>query len=191
MTLVDLPGITKVPVGDQPTDIETRVRKMILDYIHHPSCVILAVSPANQDIVNSDALEMARAVDPEGHRTIGAFWPPCSPAAAYNRTVIRWRRHAGWTPRGTELLVRAPFLCDWEMLLFGKGTAVDLEGHRTIGARSLLVCLNAFCLASEQRWTWRGSPAVLLALMSILNSLISKGPPRVLCPSNSTAHKLW
>ena len=71
MTLVDLPGITKVPVGDQPTDIEVRVRKMVLDFIQHPTCIILAVSPANQDIVNSDALEMARQVDPEGHRTIG------------------------------------------------------------------------------------------------------------------------
>jgi hypothetical protein len=71
MTLVDLPGITRVPVGDQPSDIEVRLRKMVLDYIQHPSCVILAVSPANQDIVNSDALEMARQVDPEGHRTIG------------------------------------------------------------------------------------------------------------------------
>lgn len=36
-----------------------------------PSCLILAVSPANQDIVNSDALDMARQVDPEGRRTIG------------------------------------------------------------------------------------------------------------------------
>lgn len=73
MTLVDLPGITKVPVGDQPSDIEVRIRKMILDYIQHPSCIILAVSPANQDIVNSDALEMARQVDVDGRRTIGVL----------------------------------------------------------------------------------------------------------------------
>ncbi len=26
LTLVDLPGLTKVPVGDQPTDIESQVR---------------------------------------------------------------------------------------------------------------------------------------------------------------------
>ncbi|GAB4823382.1 hypothetical protein N2152v2_010428 [Parachlorella kessleri] len=83
MTLVDLPGITKVPVGDQPTDIEVRVRKMVLDFIQHPSCIILAVSPANQDIVNSDALDMARQVDPEGHRTIGE-----SGEAAVGRGVL-------------------------------------------------------------------------------------------------------
>ena len=44
---------------------------MILDYIKHDTCIILAVSPANADIVNSDALELARSVDPQGARTIG------------------------------------------------------------------------------------------------------------------------
>lgn len=78
MTLVDLPGLARVPVGDQPTDIEERIRKMILEYIRHPTCLILAVSPSNADLVNSDALSMARAVDPEGLRTIGtALCCPC------------------------------------------------------------------------------------------------------------------
>lgn len=71
MTLVDLPGIAKVPVGDQPSDIELRIRTMVLEYIRHPTCVILAVSAANHDLVNSDAIELARSVDPEGLRTIG------------------------------------------------------------------------------------------------------------------------
>ncbi|XP_072972200.1 dynamin-related protein 3A-like [Typha angustifolia] len=73
ITLVDLPGITKVPVGDQPTDIETRIRTMILSYIKHRTCIILAVSPANADLVNSDALQMARIADPDGSRTIGVI----------------------------------------------------------------------------------------------------------------------
>ncbi|BDA44916.1 Dynamin-related protein DNM1 [Coccomyxa sp. Obi] len=73
MTLVDLPGIAKVPVGDQPSDIEKRIRKMVLEYIRHPTCVILAVSAANADLVNSDALELARAADPEGRRTVGVL----------------------------------------------------------------------------------------------------------------------
>jgi replication fork clamp-binding protein CrfC len=30
MTLIDLPGITKVPVGDQPSNIEQRIREMVL-----------------------------------------------------------------------------------------------------------------------------------------------------------------
>ncbi|CAI8607417.1 unnamed protein product [Vicia faba] len=70
MTLVDLPGITKVPVGDQPSDIEARIRTMIMSYIKEPSCLILAVTPANSDLANSDALQMAGVADPEGNRTI-------------------------------------------------------------------------------------------------------------------------
>ena len=68
---MDLPGIAKVPVGDQPSDIEKRIRKMVLEYIRHPTCVVLAVSAANADLVNSDALELARHVDPDGRRTVG------------------------------------------------------------------------------------------------------------------------
>ena len=71
MTLVDLPGLARVPVGDQPSDIEERIRRMISEYIRPPTCLILAVSPSNADLVNSDALSMARAVDPDGLRTIG------------------------------------------------------------------------------------------------------------------------
>lgn len=73
LTLVDLPGITKVPVGDQPPDIEQQIRHMILDFISKDNCLILAVSPANTDLANSDALKLAREVDPSGNRTIGVI----------------------------------------------------------------------------------------------------------------------
>jgi dynamin 1-like protein len=73
MTLVDLPGITRVPVGDQPADIEAKLRSLILNYISSPSCIILAVSPANQDLASSDALDLAKQADPEGVRTIGVL----------------------------------------------------------------------------------------------------------------------
>ncbi|KAH9696989.1 Dynamin-related protein 3A [Citrus sinensis] len=71
ITLVDLPGITKVPVGEQPADIEARIRTMIMSYIKQPSCLILAVTPANSDLANSDALQIAGIADPDGYRTIG------------------------------------------------------------------------------------------------------------------------
>lgn len=74
ITLVDLPGITKVPVGDQPNDIEARVRTMILSYIKHETCIILAVSPANADLANSDALQMARIADPDGSFSVNYFF---------------------------------------------------------------------------------------------------------------------
>ena len=73
LTLVDLPGLTKVPIGDQPTDIEKQTRNLISEYIAKPNSIILAVSPANVDIVNSEALKLARHVDPRGLRTIGVL----------------------------------------------------------------------------------------------------------------------
>lgn len=73
LTLVDLPGVTRVPVGDQPRDIEKQIRDMLLKYISKPSCIILAVTAANTDLANSDGLKLAREVDPEGTRTIGVL----------------------------------------------------------------------------------------------------------------------
>ncbi|XP_063787487.1 dynamin-2 isoform X2 [Pseudophryne corroboree] len=73
LTLIDLPGITKVPVGDQPQDIEYQIKDMILQFINRDSCLILAVTPANTDLANSDALKMAKEVDPQGLRTIGVI----------------------------------------------------------------------------------------------------------------------
>ncbi|CAG8494705.1 6813_t:CDS:10 [Acaulospora colombiana] len=67
LTLVDLPGLTKVPVGDQPKDIEKQIREMILKYITKPNAIILAVTAANTDLANSDGLKLAREVDPEGN----------------------------------------------------------------------------------------------------------------------------
>ncbi|KAK8658025.1 hypothetical protein V6N13_036240 [Hibiscus sabdariffa] len=42
LTLIDLPGLTK------------------------PNCIILAITPANQDIATSDAMKLSREVDPTG-----------------------------------------------------------------------------------------------------------------------------
>ncbi|CAH1786433.1 unnamed protein product [Owenia fusiformis] len=73
LTLVDLPGMTKVPVGDQPADIEIQIRGMLMEFITNENCLILAVSPANTDLANSDALKIAKEVDPQGTRTIGVI----------------------------------------------------------------------------------------------------------------------
>ncbi|XP_017665570.1 PREDICTED: dynamin-1 isoform X2 [Lepidothrix coronata] len=73
LTLVDLPGMTKVPVGDQPPDIEFQIRDMLMQFVTKENCLILAVSPANSDLANSDALKIAKEVDPQGQRTIGVI----------------------------------------------------------------------------------------------------------------------
>ena len=48
LNLVDLPGVTKVPLPGQPEDIETIVKNLIKEYISKENCLILAVTPANQ-----------------------------------------------------------------------------------------------------------------------------------------------
>ena len=73
LTLVDLPGLTRVPVGSQPQDIDKIIRELVLSFIQNPSSVILAVSAANIDIANSDSLHLAREVDPKGDRTLGVI----------------------------------------------------------------------------------------------------------------------
>ena len=73
MLFPDLTDHLQVPIGDQPTDIEKQTRNLISEYIAKPNSIVLAVSPANVDIVNSEALKLARHVDPLGRRTIGVL----------------------------------------------------------------------------------------------------------------------
>ncbi|CAB4070374.1 DNM1_3 [Lepeophtheirus salmonis] len=73
ITLIDLPGLTKIPIGDQPKDISEQIKDMILTYITRETCLILAVTPANTDIATSDSLMLAKQADPEGLRTIGVL----------------------------------------------------------------------------------------------------------------------
>ncbi|KAI7873712.1 Dynamin central region-domain-containing protein [Mucor mucedo] len=73
LTIIDLPGLTKIPLGDQPHDIDAQIRQLVVDYISKVNSIILAVTPANTDLANSDSLKLARQVDPTGKRTIGVL----------------------------------------------------------------------------------------------------------------------
>ncbi|XP_043565189.1 dynamin-1-like protein isoform X4 [Chiloscyllium plagiosum] len=73
LTLVDLPGMTKVPVGDQPRDIEVQIKDLILRYISNPNSIILSVTAANTDMATSESLKIAREADPEGRRTLAVI----------------------------------------------------------------------------------------------------------------------
>ncbi|CAI8037764.1 Dynamin-1 [Geodia barretti] len=73
LTVVDLPGLTKVPVGDQPPDIEFQIRDMLMQFITRDNCLVLAVTPANIDLATSEALKLAKEVDTTGVRTIGVL----------------------------------------------------------------------------------------------------------------------
>ena len=66
LTLVDLPGMTRAAVGDQPHDIEQQIWELVLKYVEHPNVIILAVIAANVDLANSDAIKVVKKVDPTG-----------------------------------------------------------------------------------------------------------------------------
>lgn len=73
LTLVDLPGLTKNPVGDQPEDIEIQIRDLITQYIRNPKSIILAVTAAHNDFATSEAIKLAREVDIDGKRTLAVL----------------------------------------------------------------------------------------------------------------------
>ncbi|KAL4294475.1 hypothetical protein HN51_045282 [Arachis hypogaea] len=73
LTLVDLPGLTKVVVEGQQESIVQDIENMVRSYIEKPNCIILAISLANQDIATSDAIKIAREVEPSGERTFGVL----------------------------------------------------------------------------------------------------------------------
>ncbi|KAI9180180.1 hypothetical protein LWI28_002062 [Acer negundo] len=73
LTLIDLPGLTKVAVEGQAETIVQDIENMVRSYVEKPNSIILAISPANQDIATSDAIKLAREVDPTGERTFGVL----------------------------------------------------------------------------------------------------------------------
>ena len=73
LTVIDLPGLTKIAVDGQQENIKEAIEDMAIEYCKPKNTIILAVTAANTDIANSDALQLARRVDPQGDRTIGVL----------------------------------------------------------------------------------------------------------------------
>ncbi|CAN1309311.1 Dynamin-related protein 5A [Linum perenne] len=61
------------PNDGQPESIVQDIDNMVRSYIEKPNCIILAISPANQDLATSDAIKISREVDPRGERTFGVL----------------------------------------------------------------------------------------------------------------------
>ena len=80
---------------------------MILSYVRRESCLILAVTPANTDLAASDAIKMARQVDPEGRRTIGVITKArpasaCASTACWRLTRAHRNSWTSWTAAPTR-----------------------------------------------------------------------------------------
>lgn len=76
LTLIDLPGIARVAVGNQPQDIGDKIKRLIKTFIAKQETIILVVVPSNVDIATTETLRMAQEVDPDGERTLGVLTKP-------------------------------------------------------------------------------------------------------------------
>ncbi|KAL3151207.1 hypothetical protein ABBQ38_013050 [Trebouxia sp. C0009 RCD-2024] len=76
LTLIDLPGMVRNPIGDQPADIEKQIKELITKHITGDSKVILCTLPASVDFATQEAIRTSREHDPSGKRTVGVVTKP-------------------------------------------------------------------------------------------------------------------
>ncbi|GAB4840084.1 Dynamin- protein 4C [Ancistrocladus abbreviatus] len=70
LTMVDLPGITRVPVHGQPENIYEQIRDIITEYITPEESIILNVLSATVDFSTCESIRMSQTVDKTGLRTL-------------------------------------------------------------------------------------------------------------------------
>ncbi|CAK7335660.1 unnamed protein product [Dovyalis caffra] len=70
LTMVDLPGITRVPVHGQPDNIYEQIAGIIMEYIQPVESIILNVLSASVDFTTCESIRMSRQVDKTGGRTL-------------------------------------------------------------------------------------------------------------------------
>jgi GTP-binding protein EngB required for normal cell division len=70
LTLVDLPGITRVPVQGQPEDIYDQIAGIISAYVAPKESIILNVLSATVDFPTCESIRMSQQVDRTGERTL-------------------------------------------------------------------------------------------------------------------------
>ncbi|KAK1401891.1 Dynamin-related protein 4C [Heracleum sosnowskyi] len=70
LTMVDLPGITRVPVHGQPENIYEQISGIIMEYIKPEESIILNVLSATVDFPTCESIRMSQSVDKKGERTL-------------------------------------------------------------------------------------------------------------------------
>lgn len=70
LTMIDLPGITRVPVQGQPDDIYEQISKIIVEYISPEESIILNVLSAAVDFSTCESIRMSQKADKTGQRTL-------------------------------------------------------------------------------------------------------------------------
>ncbi|XP_067849420.1 interferon-induced GTP-binding protein Mx3-like [Heptranchias perlo] len=93
LTLIDLPGIARVAVGNQPQDIGEQIKELIGTYIREDKTINLVVIPCNVDIATTEALKMAQEADPSGGRTVGILTKPDLVDKGTEDTILKIMRN--------------------------------------------------------------------------------------------------
>ena len=76
LTVIDVPGIFRT-CGEGTTKEDMQmVKDLVTSYIKEPRTIILAVLPANVDMLTQEILQLAEEYDPDGQRTIGVLTKP-------------------------------------------------------------------------------------------------------------------
>ena len=70
LTMVDLPGITRVPIHGQPENIYDQIREIIMEYITPEESIILNVLSTTVDFTTCESIRMSQMVDKTGERTL-------------------------------------------------------------------------------------------------------------------------
>ncbi|KAL3749789.1 hypothetical protein ACJRO7_010847 [Eucalyptus globulus] len=70
LTMIDLPGITRVPVHGQHENIYEQISEMIMEYIRPEESIILNVLSATVDFSTCESIRMSQMVDKTGRRTL-------------------------------------------------------------------------------------------------------------------------
>lgn len=73
LTVVDTPGLTRIKLDNQPENIVELLEEIAKTYIRNDKSIILAISAASTDLANSEALRIAKEIDPELKRTVGVL----------------------------------------------------------------------------------------------------------------------
>ncbi|KAM3935765.1 interferon-induced GTP-binding protein Mx2-like [Leptodactylus fuscus] len=106
LTLIDLPGITRIALPNQPQDIGNQIKQIIKKYITRQETINLAVVPSNVDIATTEVLEMAREVDPTGDRTIGVLTKPDLVDIGAEHEVVRVAQNRVYSLRKGYMMVK-------------------------------------------------------------------------------------
>lgn len=187
LTLIDLPGVTRNPVGDQPKNIEQITKDLVTEYCSNIDTIILCVIPANIDLANSDALKLASQIDPNGQRTLGVLTKidlmdegtDCS-KVLLNEEIKLLHGYIGVKGRSQGDIQRNVPMVEAlkkELDFFGKHPVYSSLPTNLLGTLSLIDKLSTLLYQQIQKSLPRIRNEIQIKIKAVKKSLSSMGEP--------------